>query len=132
MVTPIDFSKSLPQQILSTLPSYHHPARLSLFSLPLPRTLIISSNVPITMPFCPFCGSCCETMPGLSKHLSQSASCAAALSKDPLNAKLLVSSSKSSTSLFAPGDKHNRDIDFLGDDGDTPLLPATKLPRKAT
>ena len=55
-------------------------------------------------------------MPGLSKHLSQSASCAAALSKDPLKAKLHVSSAKSYGSIFEPGDKHNRDIDFLGDD----------------
>ena len=92
-----------------------------------------ASFVSLIMPFCPYCGSSCDTMCGLSRHLSQRPACALALSKDPKESKKRAASAKSRPLNYNVGDDHNLNIDFLGDDEDQNLFsPPSKLPRKAT
>jgi peroxiredoxin len=75
------------------------------------------------MLFCPYCGSGCDTMSGLSRHLSQRASsCAFALSKDPKHSKKRAASAKTQSFKYDVGDKHNLNIAYLGDDDDQVLL----------
>jgi peroxiredoxin len=66
--------------------------------------------VSFIMPFCPYCGSGCDTMSGLSRHLSQHASCAFALSKDPKHSKKRAASAKSQSFNYDIGDEHNLNL----------------------
>ena len=84
------------------------------------------------MPYCPYCGTSCETLSGLSKHISQRVACALALSKDPEKSKKRAAAAKSQPFTYEVGDNHNLDIAFLGDDDDDVLHSPSKYPRKAT
>jgi hypothetical protein len=86
----------------------------------------------LTMPYCPYCGTSCETLSGLSKHISQRVACALALSKDPEKSKKRAAAAKSQPFPYEVGDNHNLDIAFLGDDDDDVLHSPSKYPRKAT
>ncbi len=70
-------------------------------------------------------------MSGLSKHLSQHAACALALSRDPDESKKRAAAAKSQPFNYKVGDNHNLDIAFLGDDDDGVLFSPSKLPCKA-
>ncbi len=70
------------------------------------------------MPFCPYCGNACDTMAGLSRHVSQRESCALALSMDPKHSKKRAASAKSHSFNYDVGEEHNLNIAYLGDDDD--------------
>jgi hypothetical protein len=66
-------------------------------------------------------------MAGLSRHVSQRASCALALLMDPKHSKKRAASVKSHSFNYDVGEEHNLNIAYLDDDDDQVLLSLRKL-----